>query len=152
MLPRIHAFFDTNGLEICLPKLLEKLLILVHQTFVQHPRNQMGFTAVIIKRDSRHLLQVIIKSVTAFHVVNNPLLIGKTVFEMVNRQRERIILRFESGKECTVGSFLETDKLHQVHVRHPLSSIFAPIAKRPDHQNWFQWTGARRSLYGYNEK
>ena len=75
----------------------------------------MGFTTVIIKRDSRHLLQVIIKSVTAFHVVNNPLLIGKTVFEMVNGQRERIILRFESGKECTVGSFLETDKLHQVH-------------------------------------
>ena len=32
------------------------------------------------------------------------------------------------------------------------SSIFAPIAKHPDHQNWFQWTGARRSLYGYNEK
>ena len=75
----------------------------------------MGFTTVIIKRDSRHLLQVIIKSVTAFHVVNNPLLIGKTVFEMVNGQRERIILRFESGKECTVSSFLETDKLHQVY-------------------------------------
>ena len=39
VLSRIHAFFDTNGLEICLPKLLEKLLILVHQDFIQHHRN-----------------------------------------------------------------------------------------------------------------
>ena len=95
--------------------MLEKFLILVHQTFIQHPRNQMGFTAVIIKRDGCHLLQVIIKTITAFHVVDNPLLIGKTVFEMVNGKRKRIILRFESRKECTIRSFLKTDKLHQVH-------------------------------------
>ena len=75
----------------------------------------MGFTAVIIERDGRHLLQVIIKAVASFHVVNNPLLIGKTVFEVMHGKRKRIILRLESGKECAVGSFLETDKLHQVY-------------------------------------
>ena len=34
---------------------------------------------------------------------------------MVNGKRKRIILRFESRKECTIRSFLKTDKLHQVH-------------------------------------
>ena len=49
---------------------LKNLLVLIHQTFVQHARNQMSGLAVVIKRDRRHFLQIIIKTITALHIID----------------------------------------------------------------------------------
>ena len=84
MLPRIHAFFNADSLEIRFPELLKDLLIFIHQALVQHTRNQMSFPAVVIKRDRSHFLQIIVKAITPLHIIDNPLLIGKTIFEMLD--------------------------------------------------------------------
>ena len=115
MLPRIHAFFNADSLEIRFPELLKYLLIFIHQALVQHTRNQMSFPAVVIKRDRSHFLQIIVKAITPLHIIDNPLLIGKTIFEMLDSKRQSIILRFEGSKESTVRRFLKTHELHQMH-------------------------------------
>ena len=61
MLSRIHTFLDADSLEIRFPEFLKDLLVLIHQTLVQHARNQMSGLAVVIKRDRSHFLQIIVK-------------------------------------------------------------------------------------------
>ena len=86
MLSRIHTFLDADSLEIRFPEFLKDLLVLIHQTLVQHARNQMSGLAVVIKRDRSHLLQIIVKAITPLHIIDNPLLIGKAVLEVLDSQ------------------------------------------------------------------
>ena len=108
--------------------MLEKFFILIHKALVQHSRYQVSFAAVVIEGNQRHLLQIIIKTVAAFHIINNPLLIGKAVFEMLHRKRQSIILRFESREKRAVRRLLKTDKLHYMHTLtvHLLPNLCKP--------------------------
>ena len=46
----------------------------------------MSGLAVVIKRDRIHFLQIIVKAITPLHIIDNPLLIGKAVLEVLDSQ------------------------------------------------------------------
>ena len=56
MLSRIHTFLDADSLEIRFPEFLKDLLVLIHQTLVQHARNQMSGLAVVMVMAPRLLV------------------------------------------------------------------------------------------------
>lgn len=80
----------------------------------------MGF--FLFEADFGSLFQVVIVTVLAFQVVEQPALVGKTVFQVRQSERKYIIYRFDGGKESAVRRFLETEELHdtQAFVRHLL--------------------------------
>jgi len=62
-----------------------------------------------------HLRQIIVISILSLHIINEPTLVGKPVFEMIHSQWQCVELRLYGCKESSVRSFLETDELHEVY-------------------------------------
>lgn len=86
MLCRIQPFLDAYRLEIAFPQGLEQLFIFRQQAFVQDSGLQM-LLAGIGERDFSHRLAVVIESVFAPYVVNQPPLVGEPVTKMCDGQR-----------------------------------------------------------------
>ena len=84
--PGIQPLSDRDRFKISLPKLLKQFFVFIHQTFVEHTGNQVGGWGILIKRHLFDCMQVIIKPITPFHIINQPPLIGKPIFKVSNRQ------------------------------------------------------------------
>ena len=77
---------------------------------------------LLFKTDFDCFFQVVIVTVLAFQVIEQPTLIGKTVFQVWQGKRKYVIYRFDGCKESPVRSFLKTEELDdtQAFVRHLL--------------------------------
>ena len=123
--PLLHGvapLLDGDGAEIGLPQRLVEPFVFIHPGIVQPPGGQGGAGAVVCKADLAHLLQVVVIAVGAPHVVEQPALAGKAVFEVVDDQGKGVFLGLYGSKVSAVGHLLEADKLKQAQAFpiHPL--------------------------------
>ena len=82
MLAGVEALFDADGFEIGAPEVLEKLLVLGKQFLIQLACARVEGAAVVGEGDFRYFMPVVVATVVAADVVDNPWLVGKAVLEV----------------------------------------------------------------------
>ena len=82
MLAGVEALFDTDGFEIGAPEVLEKLLVLGKQFLIQLACTRVEGATVVGEGDFCHFIPVVVATVVAADVVDNPRLVGKAVLEV----------------------------------------------------------------------
>ena len=113
VLTRIEALLDADGLEVSLPQLLKEAFVLVQQTVVQAAGGKVWQVVRLVEGDAAKVRQVVVETIGATHVVDQPALVGKAVAEVGHNQRQGVLLRLDGGKVGAVGRLLEANKLHQ---------------------------------------
>lgn len=112
VLPWVEAFLDADGLEVRLPKVLEKFFILGYLIVLQDARDEMCL-AFVFEGDFLYRTQVVIEAVLPLDVVDEPRLVGKAVAEMSDGKWQDIVKRFDRSKEGSVACLLEADELKE---------------------------------------
>ena len=92
LLLRIHAFADTNSLEVSAPEILEEFVILTQHLVIEFAIVEVeGQRILILERDARHLLLVVVEAISALGIVEEPGLGTKAVLEVMHHQRQHIV-------------------------------------------------------------
>ena len=108
----IQPFLDANSFEVRFPKVLEEMFVLVHHFFIQNAVEEM-FLGVVFEGYFFYCLQIIVKTIFSFDVIDEPRLVGKPVTEMPDGEWQYIVKRFDGGEESAIVSLLETDELEE---------------------------------------
>lgn len=117
LLLRIHAFADTDSLEVSAPEILEEFVILTQHLVIEFAIVEVeGQRILILERDARHLLLVVVEAISALGIVEEPGLGAKAVLEVMHHQRQHIVV----GRHHTqIRSILRLLKAYELH--HPQS-------------------------------
>ena len=86
VLPWVESLLDADGLEVRLPKVLEKFFVLSYLVVLQDARDEMGL-AFVFECDFFYRFQVVIETVLPLDVVDEPRLVGKPILEVRYSQR-----------------------------------------------------------------
>ena len=85
----IDTFADGDGVEVLLPELLEKPFVGIHQFVAEEARKEMRL--LLFETDFGHFAEVVIIAIRTPEVVKEPTLVGKTVFQVRDDEREDVV-------------------------------------------------------------
>ena len=107
VLARIEALLDADGLEVSLPQLLKKAFVLVQQTVVQAAGGKVWQVVRLVEGDAAKVRQIVVETIGAAHVVDQPALVGKAVAEVGHNQRQGLVHALQCIGEGAAGVGLE---------------------------------------------
>ena len=109
----IHALTDADGLEICAPKVLHQTVVAAEDVIVEFAVGKAERQRSLILERYAHGIgrAVVMVAIMPFGIVDEPRLVVESVVEMVDDERQDIMVGRNDGKICPVISFLKADKL-----------------------------------------
>ena len=127
MFPGIHALLDADGLEIGAPELLEYLVVLTQHLGIKFTVAEVeGHGCLILESDMDGSgSAIVIITIVALGIVDEPRLVVEAVLEMIDDQRQHVMVWRDDSEVSTVLGFLETDELFhaQLFVEHPSAGV-----------------------------
>ena len=99
----VHALLDTDGLEIGAPEVLKELVVAAQDLVVELAVGEVeGHGSLILEGDADDQMSVVIETVMATGIIDEPGLVVEAVAEMVGDEGQHIVVGTDNGEKGTV--------------------------------------------------